>query len=132
MANMVEFKFPRLPLSVAYTGLIGTCLALYFVDLAQFAFLPYAIKSLIIGSLTTLPMLFSGVIFIRSFAATARKDEALGANLAGSLVGALLQSVTFIVGIKALLLIVACLYFLSFLTKPGIVLLRQPDSNHIV
>lgn len=124
LANLIEHKFPRLPLNVAYTGLIGTCLALYFVDLAQFAFLPYAIKALIIGSLTTLPMLFSGIIFVRSFAATARKDEALGANLAGSLVGALLQSVTFLVGIKALLLIVAALYFLSFLTRPGIVMPR--------
>lgn len=125
LANLVEYRFPRLPVSFAYTGLIGTCLALYFVDLAQFAFLPYGIKALIIGSLTTLPMLFSGIIFIRSFAATSRKDEALGANLAGSLVGALLQSVTFMVGIKALLLIVAGLYGLSLFTMRGTLILRK-------
>jgi hypothetical protein len=47
-----------------------------------------------VGCLTTLPMLFSGIVFIRSFATAARKDEALGANLIGALVGALLQSVT--------------------------------------
>jgi spermidine synthase len=128
LANLVEYKFPRLPLSAIYAGLIGTCLGLYFVDLAQFAFLPFATKALIIGGLTTLPMLFSGIVFVRSFAAAARKDEALGANLAGSLVGALLQSVTFVIGIKALLLIVAALYFLSFLTRPDVVILRARST----
>ena len=38
------------------------------------------------------------------------KDAALGANLIGALVGGLLQAVTFVTGIKALLLIVAALY----------------------
>jgi hypothetical protein len=63
-------------------------------------------------------MLFSGIIFIRSFANAAEKDEALGANMVGSLMGALIQSITFVVGIKALLLIVAGLYSLSLLAKP--------------
>jgi hypothetical protein len=63
-------------------------------------------------------MLFSGVVFARSFAATDRRASALGANLLGSLAGALLQSVTFLVGIKALLLIVAGLYLAAVLTRP--------------
>lgn len=121
LANLLVHRFPKIPLGVAYVVLIGICLALYFVDLAQFAFLPYATKALIVGSLTTLPMLFSGIIFIRSFATVVGKAEALGANMIGALVGALLQSVTFVTGIKALLLIVAGLYCLSWLTKPGIV-----------
>ncbi len=119
LANLVAHRFPRLSLNIVYIGLIGTCLALYFVDLAQFAFLPYAAKALIVGSLTTLPVLFSGIVFIRSFANARRKDEALGANMAGALMGALLQSVTFIIGIQALLLIVAGLYGLALLTRPG-------------
>jgi hypothetical protein len=118
LANLAAYKFPSLPLGLTYIGLIGTCIALYFVDLAQFAFLPYTTKALIVGSLTTLPMLFSGVIFVRSFAASERKDEALGANMAGSLVGAMLQSVTFVMGIKALLLVVVGLYCLSWLIRP--------------
>lgn len=117
-ANLLAYRFPRLPLGLVYLLLIGTCLGLYFVDLSRFAFLPYATKAVIIGGLTTLPMLFSGVVFIRSFAAVERKDEALGANLIGALVGALLQTITFITGIKALLLVVAGFYLLSLLTKP--------------
>jgi spermidine synthase len=119
LANLLAYRFPRLPLGWVYLALIGTCLALYFVDLARFAFLPYSSKAVVVGGLTTLPMLFSGIVFIRSFAAVTGKDEALGANLLGALVGALLQSATFVTGIKALLLIVALLYVISFLTRPA-------------
>jgi spermidine synthase len=118
VANLIAHKFPKLQINAVYMLLIGIALALYFVDLAQFAFLPYAAKILVVGGLTTLPMIFSGIIFIKSFACVAGKDEALGANMVGSIVGALIQSVTFAVGIKALLLIVAGLYILSVLTRP--------------
>ncbi len=118
LANWLAYKFPKIRVQYAYIALIVTCLILFFVDLARFAFLPYALKALVVGSLTTLPMLFSGIIFIRSFAFVEGKNEALGANLIGALFGALLQSVTFVIGIKALLLIVAGLYILSLLTIP--------------
>ncbi len=63
-------------------------------------------------------MLFSGIVFIRSFASAANKDACLGYNLLGALAGGLLQSVTFVMGIQALLLIVSALYFGAFLTAP--------------
>lgn len=118
LANWIAYKFRSIQISAVYMALIAICLALYFVDLAQFAFLPYAAKVLVVGGLTTLPMLFSGIIFVRSFASAERKDEALGANIVGSLVGALIQSATFVVGVKALLLIVTGMYTLSMFTKP--------------
>ena len=118
LANMIAAKFPRLPLMPVYMLLFGTCLLLYFLDIARFGFLPYATKAVIVGGLTTLPMIFSGIVFIRSFANATNKDEALGANLIGALVGALLQSITFVTGIKALLLIVMGFYFLAMLTRP--------------
>jgi spermidine synthase len=119
LANLLAHKLPRLPLVPVYVVLLATCLGLYFVDLARFAFLPFAAKALIVGALTTIPALFSGIIFIRSLAVVPRKDLALGANMIGSMVGALLQSVTFVTGIRALLLLVAGLYLLSFVTRPG-------------
>jgi hypothetical protein len=118
LANWLANKFPKINVRFAYFALVLTCLVLYFVDLAQFAFLPYTTKALVVGSLTTIPMLFSGLIFIRSFAIIESKNEALGANLIGALVGALLQTATFVIGIKALLLVVAGLYILSMLTMP--------------
>ena len=118
LANWLEYKFPRIPVIPVYILLITTSLGLYFVDLASFSALPYAIKAIVVGGLTSLPMLFSGIVFIRSFARTANKSNALGANLIGALFGALLQSITFVTGIKSLLIIVAVLYFCSMLTAP--------------
>ena len=86
-ANYLATRLPKLPQSIVASCLIGSCLAMYFVDVSQFAFLPYATKAVLVGLLTTLPMLFSGVLFIRSFAVVEHKDAALGANLIGALVG---------------------------------------------
>jgi hypothetical protein len=118
LANWIALKFPDLPVPLVYFLLIGTSIGLYFIDLATFAFLPYFLKAAIVGSLTSLPMLFSGIVFVRSFAMAQDKSNALGANLIGALVGALLQSITFVIGIKALLLVVAAFYLLSLLTAP--------------
>ena len=119
LANWIAYRFPKIHLTVVYFLLIGTCLALYFIDLARFGFLPYPLKAAIVGVLTSLPMLFSGIVFVRSFAIAQDKSNALGANLIGALVGALLQSITFITGIKALLLVVAGFYLLSLFTAPA-------------
>ncbi|MFQ5529795.1 MAG: hypothetical protein ACE5FP_05535, partial [Gemmatimonadota bacterium] len=62
--------------------------------------------------------LFSGIVFARAFVVAEGKDTALGANLIGALVGAVLQSLSFLLGIKALLLIVALFYLLAMLTRP--------------
>ena len=120
LANLIVARFHGISLIPVYVCLFGICLGLYFVDIARFAFLPYGSKAAIVGTLTTLPMIFSGIVFIRSFANVSRKDEALGANLIGALVGALLQSIAFVTGIRALLLIVLGLYFLAMLTKQRI------------
>jgi spermidine synthase len=117
LANLLAYKFLKLPITAVYGALIAITLALYFVDLARFAFLPYMVKALVVGGLSSLPMLFSGMAFIRSFTQVEEKDSALGANLIGALIGAMLQSVTFITGIKALLLIVAGFYLASFFTR---------------
>lgn len=118
LANAAAAAWPRLPIAAVYFGLIATCLALYFVDLSRFAFLAFPVKAALVGLLTTLPIFFSGIVFIRSFAATPAKDEALGANLIGGLVGGLLQSITFWIGIKALLLVVAGLYLMALASRP--------------
>jgi predicted RNA methylase len=118
LSNLLVAKCPALPSAWVYLALCCTCLGLYWVDLSRFAFLPYMTKAAIVGGLTSLPMLFSGILFIQSLAAAPRKDRALGANLMGALAGGLLQSVTFVTGIRALLLIVVGFYVAAILTRP--------------
>jgi hypothetical protein len=131
LANLLVTKFPKIDLRLAGACLIGSCLALYFLDLSTFAFLPFASKAILVGLLTTVPMLFSGIIFIHSFARVTERDTALGANLIGALVGGMLQTVTFLTGIKALLLIVAGCYGLALLFSPRAArtLTSSPESR---
>lgn len=129
IANAIVIRWSAIPLAPVYGVLLATVLALYFVDLARFAFLPFAWKAFVVGALTTLPMLFSGIAFARAFAVTARKDYALGANLLGALVGAVLQSMSFLFGIKALLLVVAVFYLAAALTRPGATRLQTAEAE---
>jgi len=117
-ANAVASRWPRIPVQPVFAVLILSVLALYFTDLARFAFMEPLQKSILVGGLTTLPMLFSGIVFALAFSSSERKDFALGANLLGALVGAVLQSVSFLLGIKALLLVVAGFYVAAMLTRP--------------
>jgi hypothetical protein len=117
LANWLVNKLPRLPIHLVGGCLITSCLALYFLDLSSLAFLPFATKVLLTGALTTIPMLFSGIIFIHSFSRVAEKDTALGANLMGALAGGMLQTITFVIGVKALLLVVTGLYGLAMVLR---------------
>ena len=114
LANFLTPRLAAVPTAAVYGVLLATIAALYATDLAWFGFLPYAAKAVVVGGITTLPMMFSGVIFARSFSATPAKDRALGANLLGALVGAMLQTLSFVIGLKALLGIVAFFYVLSW------------------
>ncbi|MEM9658544.1 MAG: methyltransferase domain-containing protein, partial [Planctomycetota bacterium] len=118
LANFVAAKGPKLPPSVVAVGLLGSCFGLYLFDLSSLAFLPFTSKAVLVGVLTTLPMFFSGILFVDSFAKVRDKDLALGANLFGALVGGMLQTITFVIGVKALLLVVAGLYAAALLLKP--------------
>jgi hypothetical protein len=118
-ANWAVRRFQGASVGLIYAVLLAVCVALYFLDLARFGFLPYATKAVVVGGLTTCPIFFSGMIFTRSFVAAPSKQEAFGANLVGAIGGALLQSLTFVVGVKALLIVVAALYAASWVALPA-------------
>ena len=129
LANALAIRFPRLPLQLIYGLLFASCLGLYFVDLSWFAGFSHPVRTVIVAAVTTLPLLFSGLLFARSFATVIGKDLALGANLLGALVGALLQTIAFISGIKALLLIVAGLYACAMFTQPVTIAQAEPETE---
>jgi hypothetical protein len=73
------------------------------------------IRGVIAALLYCSPVFFAGLIFITSFKEIGFRAEAFGSNLLGALVGGLLDSLSYLVGIKALILIAAFLYLLSLL-----------------
>jgi spermidine synthase len=86
----------------------------------------------VIGSLLCvaycIPIFFSGVIFTESFRRKLGDNTAFGANMLGAVAGGLAQNLSFVFGIKALLLIAIAVYAsaaLVYLLKP----LRMPVAT---
>ena len=118
LANiLVEKKGESIPEALPYVCLVVFCIGLYFLDLTWFASLSYGLRVFLVTTICTSPIFFSGIAFVKSFASCERKDLALGSNLFGSLIGGILQCVTFMTGLTALLLIVALAYALTWFTR---------------
>jgi spermidine synthase len=106
-------------------------LSLYFVLLCTSLLFVYAVpwdhvsgSARLVGSLICaaycLPILFAGIIFAELFRRYEGQSAAFGANMLGAVAGGLTQNLSFIFGMKALLLIAALLYGLA-----GIVLISR-------
>ncbi|MBA4393784.1 MAG: hypothetical protein C0407_09555, partial [Desulfobacca sp.] len=102
----------RLPFYILLWASIGL---LYFIPVDIFNSFSFWGKTILATLFLNLPVFFAGIIFILSFRDIASKDQALGSNLIGAAFGGLLESLSFIFGIKALLVLVLLLYVLSYL-----------------
>jgi spermidine synthase len=72
-------------------------------------------------SLYALTVFFAGLIFTTVFRETANKSSALGANIVGSVAGGFCQNLSFIFGMKFLLVIAAGFYAASYLARHRVV-----------
>jgi len=98
-----------------YILLWASVMLLYFIPLDIFNSFGFWTKTILASLFLNLPIFFAGIIYIHSFKDAPAKDIALGSNLIGAALGGLLESLSFVTGIKALLLMVLLLYVLSFL-----------------
>lgn len=113
LANLFVLRVRRLNLTACYVGL--------FAVLALATFAP---ANAFLGGgllwrygapcvLALAPMLFAGVIFARSFRDAPNPDLAFGANIAGSVVGGLVESASMLLGFQHLLIVAMAFYLLS-------------------
>lgn len=68
------------------------------------------------------PVFFAGIIFTESFRRSGGRSEIFGANMLGAVAGGLTQNLSFVLGMKALLVIAAVIYggaALLYLMKKG-------------
>lgn len=129
-ANLVYDAIPRIPLSIAYTGLFVTLAVMYFVPMQKLFFESWALRGLVATLALCTPVFFAGIIFVSSFARAGFRGSALGSNLFGSLIGGLLESASLWFGLKSLALIAAVLYLGSavFLRRFGA---PEPKTSEI-
>jgi hypothetical protein len=125
-ANLVYGAVPRIPVSVAYTGLFFTLAVMYFVPMQKLFFESWAVRAVVATLALCLPVFFAGIIFVSSFARAGFRGSALGSNLFGSLIGGLLESASLWFGLRSVSIIAALLYVGSavFLSR-----LRASESS---
>lgn len=116
LSNLVVSLVPNFPRPLAYIGLFGTLAASYFMPAEGLFLDSMAMRALVGTALYCSPVFFAGMIFITSFREAGFGATAFGSNLVGSLVGGLLESLSYMVGIKALVVLAALLYFASLWT----------------
>jgi hypothetical protein len=114
-ANLVYGAFPRIPLAVAYSGLLVTLAVMYFVPMQKLFFESWTLRALAATLALCTPVFFAGIIFVSSFARAGFRGSALGSNLFGALIGGLFESASLWFGLKSLTIIAAILYLGSAL-----------------
>jgi SAM-dependent methyltransferase len=114
-ANLVYGALPRIPLAVAYTGLMVTLAGMYFVPMQKLFLESWTLRALAATLALCTPVFFAGIIFVSSFARAGFRGSALGSNLFGALIGGLLESASLWFGLKSLTIIAAILYLGSAL-----------------
>ncbi|MFZ5802997.1 MAG: spermidine synthase [Candidatus Omnitrophota bacterium] len=113
LANALAHFRPGLSVRWLYGLLLGCVVVLYFFPLDALNRFGMFTKSVLSAVLLNLPIFFAGTIFILSLRRTPHKPVALGSNLIGAAVGGVLECLSFVLGIKALLLVVFLFYALS-------------------
>jgi SAM-dependent methyltransferase len=115
LANAISMRLGRTGVRYAFFGLFLT-LGLNFAILRRtwFLGLPGGMGPPLAALLFTLPALFAGIVFASSFARCSDISRALGSNLLGAVPGALLESASFAVGIRAVVLVALGLYLGSY------------------
>lgn len=116
LANYYVFSVNIRSHAPYYAGLAGTLILLYFFPLGRLAGLSLVPKAAVSGILLSLPVFFAGIIFAHSFRKSRELNKAFASNLIGAMLGGMLECMSFVVGIKGLLLLALLLYVLSYVS----------------
>jgi SAM-dependent methyltransferase len=129
-ANYLVAWRPRIPMAVGYAGIFLTIAVGYLVPLEKFFFFTSLwVKAVAATAVLCAPVLFAGIVFIRSFAREGFRGEALGSNLLGALVGGMLESLSMWTGIRSLLVLAAVLYAASWIALRAQAPLAEADAQ---
>lgn len=114
-ANILAERFPRTPVIVSYLCILVVGAYLYQIDYTALSGESFATRFAVCGLLAASPLFFSALVFARSWSAEERPYEALGANLLGALAGGLLQLLSFLLGLRALVILALICYAGSYI-----------------
>ena len=93
-------------------GLLAGLALAYLLPLNNLPGSP-AVAGCLAAAVFSLPVFFAGLLFAREFRTAASPSAALGANMLGAVAGGLLENLSLITGMRALLLVAFALYALA-------------------
>jgi len=94
------------------TGLLGGLLLAYSVPFHRIPGAPTWVGALA-AIVFSVPVFFAGMLFAVAFRTCASRSAALGANMLGAVMGGLMENISLVVGMRALLLVAFCFYGLA-------------------
>ncbi len=116
LANGYVARFRPQRLRLYYVPLLTTLLANYIFPWERLTFAATTV-GILLSAAYAVPVFFAGVLFTESFRRTSQKANAFGANIVGAVAGGLAQNLSFILGMKALLLLAAGFYVAAAMFK---------------
>jgi SAM-dependent methyltransferase len=116
-ANLIFERWPSYSLTVPYVGIILAAMLAYVIPLRFLLFESLLLRCTVATLLLCLPVLFAGMVFIRSFADAHFSGVALGWNLIGAVLGGMLETISQATGLRALVLIAVGIYIASWVAR---------------
>jgi len=112
LANLSVRRRPGRRLAASYASLVASLLAIYLLPWDSWRE-DVRVLGTLLAAAYGVPLYFAGVIFTETFRRAKDKPGALGSNILGSVAGGLAQNLSFVLGLKALLLPAAAAYALA-------------------
>jgi Spermine/spermidine synthase domain len=128
IANLIFERWPSYSLAFPYTGIILSALLAYFMPLRALLFQSLSLRALAAILVLCLPVLFAGMVFVRSFSDLRFSGAALGWNLFGAVLGGMLETCSQAIGIRALVLMSVGLYVGSWFARNRAAALPQDNA----
>ena len=120
LANIVVERSPRpIPASWSWAGLLLGLAIAYWFPFERIGGTP-AFAGTVAVAVFSLPVIFAGILFSTEFRNAESPGAALGANMLGAVVGGMLENLSLLFGMRALLLVAMAVYCVA-----GIGLLRS-------
>jgi spermidine synthase len=113
-ANVCVERGAGLSLELWYGATTASLLALYAIHWDALPLRPFVVGTLLAAGYCV-PVFSAGVIFAETFRRSNERSTALGSNIVGAVVGGLAENVSFVFGLKSLLLLAGVFYLLGAL-----------------
>jgi len=110
--SVMEYSRFLLPRSWILSGLFLGLAAAYFLPVERVPG-PPAIAGILLAIIFSVPVFFAALLFALEFRDTKSPSAALGANILGAVVGGLLENLSLLTGMRALLLVTIGFYGLA-------------------